>query len=233
MESKKKKNIIIGIIIAVVTLVVVVFGTLASLGIFREFDAKGYVSAILDQTLKGEVKAAASMTEGTTEESLYAQYEAGIESFVNYNLIDGEEISDEMEERCMDLCKKVFASMKYEVQEAEKVSNEEYHVTVTYQPSDIFRKFIISIQNEEARLDEKVENGEYRGTEDEINAKMKEEFLNNFCDLFETAYNTMEFGEEKTVVLKVVKGSDGLFKLENAGITEFLTKILGLDEIQD
>lgn len=232
MEGKKKK-IIIGISIGVAAVLFIVFGTLACLGIFREFDAQRYVKATLDQTIKGEVEAAVEMTNGTTEDALYAQYEAGIESFVKNSLTSGTELTEELETRYIDLCKKVFASMKYEVQEAEKISDTEYQVPVTYQPSDVLNLFIASVQGEAQRLSEKVENGEYRGTLEEINAQMKSDFMNNSCDLFEEAYNNMQYGEEQTMVFKVTKGESGLYELESTAISEFLTKILGLGENQD
>ncbi len=231
--KEKKTNIILIIAIVVATIILVVFGTLAGMGVFREFDAEGYVSAMLDQTLKGEVKAATKMTDGTTEESLYAQYEEGIKSFVSQSLIRGAEVSGEIETKYIEVSKKIFASMKYEVHEAEKVKKGEFRVEVSYQPVNIFQTFIDSVEAESKRLNEKVEKGEYRGTIDEINAQMKEEFLSNSCKLFEEAYNTMEFGEKKTVVFTVVKGDDGLYELENAQIAQFLKKILGIDEIQD
>ena len=70
-------------------------------------------------------------------------------------------------------------------------------------------------------------------TQKEIEAKMKEECLTNWCTMLEDAYDKMEFGEEETVVIKVVKGEDELYKLEESAITQFLVKILSLDEKQD
>lgn len=232
MEGKKKK-IVIGVSIGIVAVLFIVFGTLACLGIFRGFDAQGYVRATLDQTIKGEVEAAAEMTSGTTEDALYAQYETGIESFVKNSLTSGTELTEDLKTRYIDLCKKVFASMKYEVQEAEKISDTEYQVPVAYQPSDVLKLFIASVQEESQRLSEKVENGEYRGTLEEINAQMKSDFMNNSYALFEEAYNNMQYGEEQTMVFKVVKGESGLYELESTAISEFLTKILGLGENQD
>ena len=232
MEAKKK-NVVIGVIISVAIVLFVVFGTLACLGVFREFNAQGYVSAILDQTFKGEVEGAVNMIEGTTEESLYAQYEAGIESFAKNTLLQGAELDAELEAKYMDLCKKIFAKMKYSVQEVEKVSDDEFHVTVKYQPSNVLQLFVDSATSEVARIEEKKEKGEYRGTLEEIEAKMKDECLTNWCMMLEEAYNKMEFGEEQTVVMKVIKGEDGLYKLEESAITNFLVKILSLDVKQD
>ena len=232
MEGKKK-NIIIGVIVSLVVVLFIIFGTLACLGIFREFDAQRYVTAILDQTLKGDVEDAAQMTEGTTEEVLYAQYEAGMKSFVKSIFPSDAELSSELEEQYTEICKKIFCSFKYEVQEAEKVSDKEYHVPVKYQPTDIFEKFETSVVEESQRLNEMANNGEkYRGNLDETMAQIKEDVLNNSCALLEEAYNNMQFGEEQTMVLTVKKGESGLYELETGAITEFLKKILSIDEIQ-
>lgn len=233
MEGKKK-NIIIGVIVSLVVVLFIIFGTLACLGIFREFDAQRYVTAILDQTLKGDVEDAVEITEGTTEEELYAQYEAGIKSFVKSLFPSDAELTPELEERYTEICKTIFSAFKYEVQEAEKVSGEEYQIPVKYQPTDIFQKFEVAVVEESKRLNEMADKGEkYRGNWDEIKAQIKEDILNNSCALLEEAYNNMQFGEEQTMVFKVVKGEDGLFELETSAITEFLTKILSLDEKQD
>lgn len=232
MEGKKKK-IIIGIGIGIAAVLFVVFGTLACLGIFREFDAQRYVGAMLDQTLKGEVETVVEMTSGTTEEALYEQYENGIRSFAKNSLLGGAELDSELEEKYVALCQKIFADMKYSVQEAEKTSEDEFEVPVTYQPSNVLQIFIVSATEETTRMNEKVQKGEYRGTIEEIDAQMRADYLNNCYSLLEEAYNNMEFGEEQTIVLKVVKDENGLYELESSAITEFLTKILSLDEKQD
>lgn len=226
----KKKTWIVALVVLVL---IIALGTVASFGIFRSFDARGYVEAILDQTMKGEVEEALKMTDGTTELALLMQYEEGITSFVQENIISGVEVGEELEEKYKETCKKVFADMKYEVQDVEKISKNEYRVLVTYQASDVFAKFIASTTTEATRLKEKVEDGEYRGTVEEINAQMQKDFLENSYAYFQEAYDTMEYGEEKTMVIKVTKGENGLYELNEAEITQFLVKILGLDEIQD
>lgn len=226
----KKKKLIAGI---AVVLVIAVFGALACLGLFREFDAKGYVSATLSQTLKGDVEAAVEMTEGATKEKLLAQYEESVASFVKNSIISGVEVEPELEGKYVALCKKIFASMKYDVQEAEKVSNEEYRVEVKYQTTDIFQRFVTLVNEESARLKGLVEKGEYKGTVDEINAKMQADFMNNSYALLEQAFEAMEYGEEETVVLNVKKGENDLYSLSEEEITQFITKILNLDGNQD
>lgn len=232
MEAKKK-NVVIGVIVGVAVVLFVVFGTLACLGVFREFNAQGYVSAILDQTFKGDVEDAVEMIEGATEEALYAQYDAGIEAFMKIIISSEAELTPEMKDKYVELCKKVLAVSKYEVQEAEKVNENEFHVPVKYQASNVLQLFKEAEENENKRMSEKADKGEYRGTIEEIEAKMKEDYLTNCCTLLEEAYNNMEFSEEQTIVFKVIKGEDGLYKLEESAITNFLVKILSLDVKQD
>lgn len=224
---KTESQIAIGIIIALALLGVVIFG------LFRDFDAQGYVKAILSQTFKGEVEAVVEMTEETTEEELLVQYEEGIRSFVTSNLTGGVEMSEEMQEQYIELCKEIFASVTYKVKGAEKVSRKEYKVPVEYNSVDIFKTFSESIKEESARLLQKVDSGEYKGTVEEINAQMEKEFLENSYQLLVTAFEQVEQAESETLIFTVKKDDGGLFKVDDAKVHELVIKIMGLDEIQD
>lgn len=226
----KKRNMIIGAGVAAVVIIVV--GLLAVFGVFRSFNPEGYVKAVLDQSLKGEVKMASQLMEGTTEDKLYEQYEAGITSFVKNSITSGVELDEELQGKYIELCKKVFGAMKYNVVEAQDSKDGGYEVKVAYQPANIFNNFITKIGEENARLTEKVENGEYRGTLEEINSQIQKDFLANAYTLFEECYGIIEYGEEETFVFKIVKDAEGMYDLDEAQISEFIVKILNLDEIQ-
>lgn len=227
----KKRNMIIGA--GAAAAVILVVGLLAVFGVFRGFNPEGYVKAVLDQSLKGEVRVASQMMAGTTEDKLYAQYEAGITSFVTNSLTSGAELDEELQEKYVELCKKVFAAMKYEVEEAKEGKDGGYEVTVSYKPANVFTNFITKIGEETARLKEKVDNGEvYRGTLEEINSQMQKDFLSNAYTLFEECYETIEYSEEETYVFTIVKDAEGMYDLDEAQVSEFITKILNLDEIQ-
>ncbi len=227
----KKRNMIIGAGAAAV--VIIVIGLLAVFGVFRGFNPEGYVKAALDQTLKGEVRVASQLMEGTTEKQLRVQYEAGITSFVKNSITSGVEVDEELQRKYVDLCKKVFGAMKYEVEEAKEAKDGGYEVTVSYKPADVFTNFITKIGEETARLTQKVENGEeYRGTLEEINSQMQKDFLANAYTLFEDSYSAIEYGEEETYVFTIVKDAEGMYDLDEAQISEFITKILNLDENQ-
>ncbi|MBQ8803505.1 MAG: hypothetical protein IJZ53_07735 [Tyzzerella sp.] len=225
---KSKKNIII-----VVAAMVVVLGSIALMGIFRDFNAQRYVSVILNQTLLGEVTEESSIIEDASEEELMAQYESGVASFVKNIIPSGAELSEEQEAKYIEACKKVFKAMKFSVHEEEKISSKEYDVAVTYQPSDVILKYMELINGELVRMNEKVQKGEYQGTEEEINAQMQNEFLENAAVLLTEACDTMEYGEEQTMVFKVVEGENELYQISDEEMQQFLVKIMRLDEIQD
>lgn len=226
----KKRNIIIGA--GAAAAVILVVGLLAVFGVFRGFSPEGYVKAVLDQSLKGEVKAASQLMAGTSEDKLFEQYESGITSFVQNSIANGVELDEELQGKYVELCKKVFGAMKYDVKEAKDAKDGGYEVLVSYQPSNIFANFITKIGEENQRLNEKVENGEYRGTLEEINSQMQKDFLTNAYALFEECFEHMEYGKAETYVFTIVKDAEGMYDLDEAQISEFITKILNLDENQ-
>ena len=122
--------------------------------------------------------------------------------------------------------------MKYEVKETKDAKDGGFEVTISYQPSNVFTNFITKIAEENQRITEKVENGEYRGTLEEINNQMQQDFLTNAYVLFEECFGSMEYGEEETYVFKIVKDGEGMYDLDETQISEFITKILDLDENQ-
>ena len=229
MDTKKRNMIIAA---GVAGAIVLILGVLAVLGVFHRFNPEGYVKAVLDQSLKGEVKMAAQLMNGTTEETLYKQYEAGITSFVKNSIANGVEMDQELETKYVALCKDIFSAMKYEVKEAKDVEDGGFEVTISYQPSNVFTSFIAKIAEENQRLTEKVENGEYRGTLEEINSQMQKDFLTNAFTLFEECYKTMGYGENETYVFNITKDEQGMYDLDEGQISEFITKILDLDANQ-
>lgn len=226
----KKRNIIIGAGAAGVA--ILIFVILAVLGVFHRFNPEGYVKAVLDQSLKGEVKVASELMAGATEETLYKQYETGITSFVKNSIANGVEMDQELEQKYVELCKKVFGVMKYQIKEAKDAKNGGYEVTVSYNPTNVFTQFIVKIGEENARLTQKVENGEYRGSLEEINSQLQKDFLTNAYTLFEECYSGIEYGEEETYTFVIVKDAKGMYDLDEAQISQFITKILNLDENQ-
>lgn len=229
LRASKRTGIVI--IVSVIALLAV---AVVSMGIFRDFDAQKYVRGTLDQTFKGEVTEAMEMLGEVEEADLLSRYEESIQSFVENNVTSGIEVEEELKAKYILLCKEIFASMKYEVKEAEKVSSKEYKVPVEYQSTDIFSRFIAALADEPARLRDKAYNGdEYTGTEEEINQQMEAEFLQNAYELLKTAHQEMQYAETETIVFIVKKGENDLFAIKDGQIDELVVKIMELDEIQD
>ena len=224
MKSKKGTAAIIAVIVVLVGIV--------CMGLLRDFDAQGYVRAILNQRFQGDVTEAEEILEDTTKKELVRQYEEGIENFVAAYITNGVEMDETLEQKFVELCKEIFGSMKYQVNEAEKISRKEYDVSVEFEPADVFPQFIASIQTESENLKQKAENGEYKGTKEEINVQMQNEFLNRSYELLEAAYQNMQYKDTETIVFKVKSNENNVFSMNEEEISALITKILRLDEIQ-
>ncbi len=228
--SKKMIGIIIGAAVAVIALGAVVF-----MGMNRDFKADKYVNVILDYTFKGKAKDAGQMFDEQALAQMEKQYEDNITAFVEKNITGGIEVDAEMKEKYTALCKDIFKVMKYSVKEVEKVSNDEYKVTVEYQASNIFGTYMETAAQEAVKMLEKVQRGEgeYRGTPDEINAQMQQEIITNDYALLEAAYQNVQYGEKETIIFTVKRGENQAFALDSAALSEFLAKIMNLDAKQD
>lgn len=218
--------------IAVVAVMVVLMAIVCA-GLLRDFDAQGYVRGILDQRFQGEVAQAEKMIDDTTEEELLRQYEEGVELFVEDHITNGVDVDEKLKRKYVNLCKEIFSAMKYKVHEAEKIDWKQYDVAVEFQPSDVFHRFVKGVREESDALMKKVENGEYKGTKEEINAQMQEEFLNRSYEILKESYQNMQYGDAETIVFQVKSNENHVFSADENEISLLITKILRLDEIQD
>lgn len=226
--SKKTIGIIIGAVAAVIALgMVVVFG------MNRDFEADKYVNVILDYTFKGESKGAGEMFDEASLSQMRKQYEDNITAFVEKNITGGIAVDAEIKEKYTALCKDIFKAMKYKVKKVEKVSGDEYKVTVEYQAANIFGTYMETATQEAGKLLEKVQRGEYQGTQDEINAQMQQETIANDYTLLDAAYQNVQYGEKETFVFAVKRSGNEAFALDGTALSEFLAKIMDLDVKQD
>ena len=99
-----------------------------------DFDAVGYMQAVLDERLQGEFSEAAQIMD-TSEFELKQDYESSVDSFVYAYLTAGyEELNDYTLYEYETLVKDIFSVMKYDVKKAEKAGEKEYEVSVEIQP---------------------------------------------------------------------------------------------------
>lgn len=227
--SKKLLGIIIGTAVAVIAL-----GAIAFWGLNRDFKADKYVNVILDYTFKGEAKDSDGMFDQASHEQMKKQYDENVTVFVENNITGGIAVNEEMKEKYTALCKDIFKAMKYKVKTVEKVSKDEYKVTVEYQAANVFRTYMEMAVGEAEKIAEKAKRGdEYRGTPEEINAQMQQEIIANDYTVLESAYQNVQYGEKDTFVFTVKRSESEAFALDSAALSEFLAKIMNLDAKQD
>lgn len=205
---------------------------LTGCGIFGEFDAGGYTEAVLSQRLQGELQEISEFEEEKTKKELKEEYKEGITSFVD-NITYGMDMSVETYREYTELCEKIFSAMRYNVGEAEKISRKEFHVPVEIQPAGVFAEYVKLLEESSGEIWEKTQNGEYKGTEEEIQQQMMFDIVSQSYALLETAYEEISYGETEEVILKV-KSEDGKkFSIDEKEMSGLIEKILGLDTIQD
>ena len=227
--SKKLLGIIIGTAVAVIAL-----GAVAFWGLNRDFKADKYVGVILDYTFKGEAEDNDGMFDQASHEQMKKQYDENVTAFVENNITGGIAVNEEMKEKYTALCKDIFKAMKYKVKTVEKVSKDEYKVTVEYQAANIFGTYMEMAAQEAGKISEKAKRGdEYRGTPEEINAQMQQDIIANDYTVLEAAYQNVQYGEKETFVFVVKRGENEAFALDSTALSEFLVKIMNLDVKQD
>ena len=151
--------------------------SLVGCGVLKGFDAEAYTEAVLKQRLSGDTKAIARLTEEMSEEELTAQYEKEVQTFVAGYITKDVSMGEELTEKYTALCSEIFKSLKYETAKAEKKDKNTYDVNVDIYPTDIFVTFSEKLKHPADEMIQKAENGEYKGTEEEIKTQMQSEFL--------------------------------------------------------
>lgn len=213
--------------------VCLLFGiSLAGCGLLKGFDAEAYTEAVLKQRLSGDTKALEELTEDVKEEELEAQYEEEIRTFVEGYITKDVVMGEELTEKYTKLCSEIFKDLKYEIQKATKKDKNAYEVNVDIYPTDTFVLFSEKLKHPADEMIQKAENGEYTGTEAEIQEQMQKEFLEYSYTLLEECFRGAETGEKETVVLKIINQEKRGFAVEEESFIKFLTAILRLDEVK-
>lgn len=213
---------------AVIVVLAVILGVRACGG--REIDAAGYVQAQLDLTFQGETQEAQEIT-GVSVAALEQIYEDGIAAFVQNYLTGGVDTGQAFSETYGEVIKKIFLVMRYQVGDAEKKDGNTYEVKVSYQPANVFTTFIPRLEEKAAEIEEKAQNGEYEGTDDEIQSAMILDYMSESYTILEGAYLDIQYGgtQEYTFTLTREKGDS--VTMDNEEIAVFIEKILELDKL--
>ncbi len=202
-------------------------------GCGRDFDAAGYVQALLDLTFQADVTKASAFMEDASKEALMQAYRDSIDRFVAANITSGLELGELKTTRFAELVSKIFMVMRYQVQDGRKTGKREYEVPVEICPADVFTAFQEMLVEDSLKMAEKIEKGEYEGaTEEETNQQILLDIVNHAYELLDTAYMDIQYGEEETVILHVSADRGSEYSVDEDDMDGLIRKILRLDEIQ-
>lgn len=200
-------------------------------GCGRDFDAAGYVQALLDLTFQGEISGAAGFMEDASEEALMKAYQDSIDRFVAAYITSGMDVGELKNSRFAELVSKIFLTMRYGVGEAGKTGKNEYEVKVDIWPADVFVNFRQMLTADSLKMAEKIEAGEYEGeTDEETDQKILSDIINHAYELLDTAYMDIQYGDKETVVLRVYAGRGEDTSIDEDDMDRLFRKILQLDE---
>ena len=204
---------------------------LGAAGCGKDFDAAGYVQALLDLTFQGEISGAAGFMEDASEETLMRAYQDSIDRFVAANITSGMDIGELKTSRFAELTSKIFLTMRYGVGEAKKTGKREYEVEVDIWPADVFVNFQDMLTEDSLKMAEKIEAGEYEGeTEEETGQMILSDIINHAYELLDTAYMDIQYGDKETVTLRVYAERGGDASIDEDDMDRLFREILRLDE---
>lgn len=200
-------------------------------GCGRNFDAAGYVQALLDLTFQGEISGAAGFMEEASEETLMKAYQDSIDRFVSANITSGMDVGELKSSRFAELVSKIFLTMRYGVGEDRKTGKNEYEVKVDIWPADVFVNFRQMLTADSLKMAEKIEAGEYEGeTDEETDQRILSDIINHAYELLDTAYMDIQYGDKETVVLRVYAGRGEDASIDEDDMDHLFRRILRLDE---
>ena len=199
-------------------------------GCKSELKAREYVQANLDLVFQGETDGAKAFLDAS-DSDLKQMYENGIYAFVEGYLTSGVDNEGEYTDYFAYLVKEIFLTMRYQVEEAEKVDTDTYQVDVKYRPVNVFSIFIEGVSALSTELEERLDSGYYEGTKEEQEQLMLIDYLESSYVLLGESYLQMEYGEEQTFTFTVTRNGTNTPQLDEKEINEFIECILALDKM--
>lgn len=192
-------------------------------------DPAGYVQSTLDLTFQGEIEGAKAFVNASGAE-LNQIYENGIKAFASQYLI-GDIDSDGLYTKVYEtVVKEIFRVQRYKVHEdVQELGEGQYLVTISYEPVDVFARFIPMLQEESQKIQQAMNMGAYTGTDEEKLEAALRDYLEFAGETLEMCYLEMEYGELSTMNVTVQENPDGTMEVQNNGVNTFIEAILDLD----
>lgn len=174
---------------------------LGTLTACSQFDASGYVKAILDNAYYNDATGIIEQEIGTAEEAL-AIYEQGIEAqvaTVNAELA----ISDALTEEYRQFFKDLYASVKYTVGETVEVDKENLEVTVTYEKMYVFTEAVVTYQEKLTEMAATWTEAALAGEEVPTDEQMNEQLFAILKDCLRTELAEASYDAPATAIIRV------------------------------
>lgn len=189
-------------------------------------NATAFIQGELDCYYKGQynkeyLDVVADMTEEDAKQSYEDWTEAEAEILVSYLGMESETASDEVLKRAQDVVKKIYASCKYTVANAEKLSSGDIAVEVTVSPVEIFHLLDDEVYSD-TWSDVLAEAGvttqeEMDAVSDEDYEAMDMEYVLRMLDEVEKVIPQLTYGTDQVILLQMKKDSDGYYNLVDSG----------------
>lgn len=186
--------------------------------------ATSYVKSILDSTYYNEYAVYQELTQSSDSE-IVERYETGIDYevesfFYNWNIIYP---TDQMYEDVATIYKEMYLKANYEVNEAVKISDSEFEVTIDIQPIDVFLQVIEEMNEYVDVLTEKYEVYDYTTMSDEeyeeICIAYDNEWANAVIDSYQDAISNIGYGQIVSVTVSV-RVENNIYVLSNDSLME-------------
>lgn len=202
---------------SVLLITVVLAGVLAACGV--GFDAGNLVEANLDIIYKNEYTEAELKQHNTTEEEAQEIYQDGLqqeaEYFADYFDIDLTLLSEETNQRILDMYAKIYAASNYEVGKV-TTNGDIYKVDVKVYPITIMADFIN--EDADAIMDawqQRMDSGELTNMTDE---EFEEAWADGIISGIEARTDNITYDDSYTITVEVSKDSDGYYVISDDGI---------------
>ena len=195
-----------------------------------KFDAEGFVQAYLNLWMQGEADDAVKLNKEKTRSELLEDFETRVFAFDEVYITGDMEMDNKMLSDYFNLTKQIFSVMRYQVKGADK-NHDVYEVSVEITTVNIIKEYISQIQTLSQEMMAAVENGEYEGTDEQIDEQLEAEFIYIAYDRLQECYVNMEYGDKQTVIIHVEKNENGDYEIREDDFSEMLIRMLCLDEI--
>ena len=196
---------------------IIVIGSLTGCA---DFDASGYINAILKNAYYNDSTEIVEMQAATSKEATMV-YEAGMKAKLDGMLADVA-ISESLYQEYLQLYKDLYANAKFTVGEAVKVDDETFEVSVSYEKMQVFSEAIADYEVEVAEFVEKWTASTLSGEKKPSDEEMNDYLFIKFKDCLSKKMTAISYAEPRSMLIRVnlhddvwIASQEDLLKLED------------------